>query len=145
MRSAPLIASASLLGVILAPASAAPLSAAAAADPVQQKFRAFNRHDALAIQQLYAADARLHSPDYPDLAGNTAIADTYRRLFAAIPDARDEVTLLEAGAQRVYVQFVLRGHWSGDANKPVSVRIISVYRVVGDRIVEDDTYYDRKG
>jgi ketosteroid isomerase-like protein len=143
MRSALLIASASLLSVIVAPVAA--VRNAAAANPVQQKFRAFNRHDAEAIEQLYAVDARLHSPDYPDLAGNTAIADTYRRLFAAIPDARDEVTVLEAGPQRVYVQFVLRGHWGGDATKPVAARILSVYRVVGNRIVEDDTYYDRKG
>jgi hypothetical protein len=141
MRSALLAASASLLTVIPGAAVAAPSTP----DPVQQKFIAFNRHDVAAIEQLYATDARLHSPDYPDLAGNAAIADTYRKLFAAIPDARDEVTLLESGPQRVYVQFVLRGHWGGDAAKPVAARIISVYRVVGSHIVEDATYYDRKG
>jgi ketosteroid isomerase-like protein len=143
MRSALFAASASLLNVIAGAAAASP--SASGTDPVQEKFAAFNRHDAAAIEQLFATDARLHSPDYPDLAGNVAIADTYRRLFAAIPDARDEVTLLESGPQRVYVQFVLRGHWGGDATKPLAVRIISVYRVVGSHIVEDDTYYDRKG
>lgn len=113
-------------------------------DVVRAKFDAFNRHDADAIEHLYAADAHLHSPDYPDLVGNKPIADTYRRIFAAIPDAHDEVTTLEVGPERVYAQFVLSGHLGGAPDKPLSIRIISVYRVEGGHIAEDDSYYDRK-
>lgn len=121
-----------------APRGAGPLAVARA------KFDAFNRHDADAIEHLYASDATLHSPDYPDLKGNEPIADTYRRLFAAIPDARDELTRLESSGQRVYAQFVLTGHLQGAQDRPVSVRIISVYTIAGGRIAEDTTYYDRK-
>jgi ketosteroid isomerase-like protein len=140
MRASLLVASLGLLGLLATPALADPLSAARV---VREKFAAFNRHDAAALEQLYATDARLHSPDYPDLAGNKPIADTYRRLFAAIPDASDDVMVLEAGPQRVYAQFVLHGHWAGATDKSVSVRIIAVYRVRGGHIAEDDTYYDR--
>lgn len=111
---------------------------------VQSKFAAFDRHDADAIQSLYAVDALLHSPDYPELRGNGPIADTYRGLFKAIPDAKDEVQSLDVSGEKVFAQFILTGHWQGAADKPVSVRILSVYTVQGGHIVADTTYYDRK-
>lgn len=113
-------------------------------DPVRSKFAAFNRHDADAIEKIYASDATLHSPDYPDLAGNKQIADTYRRLFEAIPDAKDNLESLENSSSRVYARFVLTGHVKGAEDKPISVRIISVYAVKDGHIVDDATYYDRK-
>jgi ketosteroid isomerase-like protein len=132
-----------LIGCLLA----WPAAARAAAAPlltVQHKFAAFNAHDASAIEALYAAAALLHSPDHPQLAGNQPIAATYRSLFSAIPDAQDEITRLDVVADRVYAQFVLTGHLGGAADKPVRVRIISVYTVRNGHIVEDNTYYDRK-
>jgi len=121
---------------------------AAAADSVtttvRQKFEAFNRHDADAIERLYAANAVLHSPDYPNLGGNHPIADTYRKLFAMIPDARDNLVLLQRAGDHVYAQFELSGHLGGAQDKPVSLRLISIYTVHNNRISEDNTYYDRK-
>ncbi len=111
---------------------------------VRLKFAAFNRHDASAIQSIYAADAILHSPDYPDLTGNGPIADTYRSLFNAIPDAQDTIQSLGSSGDKVYVQFALTGHWQGAADKALNVRIMSVYTVRGGRISVDSTYYDRK-
>ena len=111
---------------------------------VQQKFTAFNRHDAEAIERLYAPDATLHSPDYPNLSGNRPIADTYRKVFAMIPDARDDIASLERVGNHVYAQFVMTGHLGGAQDKPISVRLMSVYTIGNDRIVGDDTYYDRK-
>jgi ketosteroid isomerase-like protein len=145
MKAARLMALASL-------AMAASCADTAAARPdrnpaemtVRQKFAAFDRHDADAIERLYAADAVLHSPDDPELKGNGPIAGTYRQLFAAIPDAKDEVQSVDAIGDKVYVQFLLRGHWQGLPDKALQVRIISVYAVRNDRIVEDTTYYDRK-
>lgn len=125
-------------------ASAASASDAKALDPVRQKFAAFNRHDAAAIERLYASDATLHSPDYPNLQGNGPIADTYRKIFAAIPDAQDQIETLEASPQHVYVQFVLTGHYGGAQDKPVRVRLIAVYTMQNGRIRDDATYYDRK-
>jgi ketosteroid isomerase-like protein len=119
-------------------------SAEAAIDTVRLKFDAFNRHDAAMIQDIYASDAVLHSPDYPSLQGNGPIADTYRRLFEAIPDAKDTLELLETSSTHVYAQFVLTGHWRGAQDKPLTVRIISVYAIKGGQIIDDSTYYDRK-
>ena len=113
-------------------------------DSVRLKFEAFNKHDADAIEKIYASGATLHSPDYPDLAGNKQIADTYRSLFDAIPDAKDKLETLESSSGHVYAQFVLTGHLKGAQDKPISVRIISVYAVKDGHIVDDATYYDRK-
>lgn len=115
-----------------------------AAKIVHQKFTAFDQHDVAAIQDIYGADAVLHSPDYPELEGNGPIAGTYRQLFAAIPDAKDEVQSFEVIADKVYVQFLLTGHWSGAQDKPVHARIMSIYTVAGGHITADTTYYDRK-
>jgi ketosteroid isomerase-like protein len=111
---------------------------------IQLKFAAFNVHDVAAIKNIYASEATLHSPDYPKLVGNEKIADTYRQLFAAIPDARDNIVSIQSSADTVYAQFVLTGHFNGVESKPVSVRIISVYTVKDHHIVGDSTYYDRK-
>ncbi len=129
--------------LITAVLAAAPVQAAPI-DTVRLKFEAFNRHDADGIEGLYADAASLHSPDYPNLVGNKPIADTYRKLFDAIPDAQDTVEVLESSAKHIYVQFVLTGHWNGAVDKPIKVRIISVYAIESGRIVADSTYYDRK-
>ena len=111
---------------------------------VRQKFAAFNRHDAETIQNIYGANAVLHSPDYPGLTGNVPIASTYRQLFAAIPDARDEIRSFDAIGDKVYVQFTLTGHWGGDPGHGLQVRIMSIYTVKDGHIADDTTYYDRK-
>lgn len=111
---------------------------------VELKFEAFNRHDAAAIETLYASDAILRSPDYPELVGNSKIADTYRWIFDAIPDAKDSIVSIDSTENRVYVQFVLSGHMKDAGHKPISVRIMSVYTIKDHRVVSDSTYYDRK-
>jgi hypothetical protein len=144
MRTATMILLASILycwGSAAVPASHAD---GRAIDTVRLKFDAFNRHDVAAIEGIYSSAASLHSPDYPNLVGNKSIADTYRKLFDAIPDAKDNLELLEATANHVYAQFVLTGHLNGAQEKPISVRIISVYAVKDARIVDDSTYYDRR-
>jgi ketosteroid isomerase-like protein len=113
-------------------------------DVVRNKFDAFNRHDVAMIEQIYASTATLHSPDYADLEGNAPITDTYRNLFEAIPDAKDTLKVLERSANHVYAQFILSGHWKGEQDKPLTVRIISVYTIKGGHIVDDSTYYDRR-
>jgi ketosteroid isomerase-like protein len=111
---------------------------------VQSKFKAFNEHDVSTIERIYAADAVLHSPDYPELAGNTAIAGTYKSLFDAIPDARDAVQNIIGSDDKVVVEFVLTGHFGGVETKPVHARIVSIYTVKHAHIIADSTYYDRK-
>ncbi len=113
-------------------------------DVVRQKFVAFDKHDVSGIEKIYAVDAILHSPDYPALAGGAPIADTYRRLFEAIPDAKDNLESLDRVGDKIYAQFVLTGHFKGANDKAISVRIMSVYTVRDGHIVADSTYYDRK-
>ena len=131
-------------GIAAVATSATSGAEAKSGDPVRLKFAAFNKHDVDAIEKIYASDATLRSPDYPHLTGNAQIADTYRKLFAAIPDAKDELETLESSSNHVYAQFVLTGHFNGAQDKPVSVRIISVYAVKNGHITDDATYYDRK-
>lgn len=143
-------AAATILFFLIASAAMAAATPAASradaktSDPVRLKFAAFNKHDVDAIERIYARDATLRSPDYPSLTGNVQIADTYRRLFDAIPDAKDNLETIETSSNHVYVQFVLTGHFNGAQDKPVNVRIISVYAVKHGRIIDDSTYYDRK-
>lgn len=111
---------------------------------VQSKFKAFNAHDVSAIQQIYAADAILHSPDYPELTGNADIAASYKRIFDAIPDAQDTVQNIMRSDEKVIVEFVLSGHLGSADGKPINARIVSIYTVKHSHIVADSTYYDRK-
>ncbi|HEX3449127.1 MAG TPA: nuclear transport factor 2 family protein, partial [Isosphaeraceae bacterium] len=134
----------SLLAVASPVASATGTSEREPIRTVALKFSAFNRHDAATIEALYASDAVLRSPDYPELLGNSKIADTYRWIFDAIPDAKDSIVTIESTANHVYVQFVLSGHLKGAENKPINVRIMSVYTVKDHLVVSDSTYYDRK-
>jgi hypothetical protein len=120
------------------PADTGPMAA------VRHKFAAFNQHDVGAIEKIYSSRATLNSPDYRHLVGNKPIAETYRKLFDSIPDAKDEIELLESAGEHVYAQFVLSGHWNGMQDKPVNVRIMAAYTVRDGRIIEDATYYDRK-
>jgi ketosteroid isomerase-like protein len=145
MNAKHLMTAACLAGVAACAGNApSPAGQADAAKTVQRKFTAFDQHDAAAIQDVYGVDAVLHSPDYPELKGNGPISGTYRQLFAAIPDAKDEVQSFDVIGDKVYVQFVLTGHWSGAADKPVHARIMSIYTVADGHIVADTTYYDRK-
>lgn len=136
-----------ILFFLLASSMAATTTSAAetkSSDPIQRKFAAFNKHDAEAIEQIYASDATLRSPDYPSLMGNVRIADTYRKIFDAVPDAKDELETLERSSNHVYAQYLLTGHLKGAQDKPLSVRIMSVYTVKNGHIIDDATYYDRK-
>lgn len=131
-------------GMLSACGLAAARGNADSVNAINLKFAAFNRHDSSAIQDIYAIDAILHSPDYPALTGNAPIADTYRGLFSAIPDAQDTVRSLGSSGDKVYVEFTLTGHLKGAADRPIDVRIMSVYTVKAGKITVDSTYYDRK-
>jgi len=113
-------------------------------DTVRLKFAAFDRHDVATIRSLYARDAILHSPDHQRLTGSGPIAETYRSLFALIPDAQDAVASLDVSANKVFSRYVLTGHLQGAGGKPIKVSIMSVYTIRNNHIVLDETYYDRK-
>ena len=113
-------------------------------ETVRSKFAAFNLHDVAAIEKIYSQGAILNTPDYRDLVGNKPIAETYRKLFDAIPDAKDDIELLESAGNHIYVKFIMTGHWNGAQDKPINAHIMAVYTVRDGRIIGDTTYYDRK-
>ena len=137
------IATAALQLAVLAGAPAAPGSGCGAQprETVLCWFAAFNRHDAAAIERLYAPDAVLRDPDHRMLRGNKPIAATYRSLFRHVPDVHDRLLHVDVAGRRVYVEFISTGSSGG---KTFHLPILSVLTVEGGRIVEDSTYFDRQ-
>jgi hypothetical protein len=127
---------------------AAALSDPAQASPppqvvVQAMFDAFNRHDAAAMASLYADDARLASSDF--CANRTGPADvlrTYRALFAAYPDIRDEIEQVVAQGDHVAVLFVAR---SGQGSSALAMPIATFLTVRHGRIQSDESRFDTDG
>ena len=111
---------------------------------IAEWFRAFNRHDADAIQRLYASDAVHQCPDHWLLRGNKAIADVFRSLFASIPDVTDTIKSLDSCGNKVFVEFVATGASTGHGGERLNMRMFSVLEVRNGKVVRDSTYYDRK-
>lgn len=127
--------------VALAAASATlPNPIASPRQVVEAMFDAFNRHDPVAMQALYAADARLTSSDFCTVRGRADVQRTYRDLFAAFPDIRDEVQVMIVEGDRVAVRFVAisaRGGLRLDMQAMMEVR--------DGMIVGDHTLFDNGG
>lgn len=52
----------------------------------EQFVAAWNRHDAAALADLYAADATVESPLFATLRGRAAVEESYRQMFQIFPD-----------------------------------------------------------
>lgn len=107
---------------------------------VMAMFDAFNRHDAAAMEKLYAPDARLTSPDFCSARTRDDVVRTYEAMFAAFPDIHDEVQSTVAEGELVAVRFVARSR-RGDLVLPVQAMI----RVHNGLIVQDDSLFDAGG
>ena len=110
---------------------------------VRAMFDAFNRHDAAAMARLYASDARLASSDFCAVrTGPNEVLRTYRELFAAFPDIRDDVISIVIDGDQAAVRFTS----SSDAPEHKFRLELMTYFRFGDRlIVEDDTIFDTQG
>ena len=110
---------------------------------VRAMFDAFNRHDAEAMARLYAADARLVSSDFcGPRTGRAEVARTYRELFAAFPDIRDDIEQVVVQGSQVAVRFVARSRAGGT---PLHLPISTFVTVKRGRIVSDDSTFDTGG
>jgi ketosteroid isomerase-like protein len=107
---------------------------------VQAMFAAFNRHDAAAMEQMYAEDARLTSSDFCHARGRSDIERTYNALFKTYPDIRDTVETIVSQGDRVAVRFTAASSSGG-----ISMTIHTFLRVRDGRIVEDDSVFDAGG
>jgi predicted ester cyclase len=106
-------------------------------------FDAFNRHDAAAMAQLYANDARLASSDFCAVRnGPTEVLRTYRELFAAFPDIRDEIDQVVVEGDHVAVRFVAR---SGQGSSALAMPIATFLTVQQGLIQSDQSTFDTGG
>lgn len=103
-------------------------------------FSAFNHHDPAAMEQMYAADARLTSSDFCHPRGRSDVKRTYAALFTAFPDIHDDVKDMVSQGDRVAVRFVATSKSGG-----LSLTIHTFLRVRDGRIVEDDSIFDTAG
>ena len=132
---------ATLLAMIFLLQPAQPTAAARSpAVVVGAMFAAFNRHDAAAMEQMYAPDARLTSSDFCHTRGRSDVRRTYEALFRTFPDIHDDLTTLVSQGDRVAVRFIAVSKQGG-----MSLTIHTFLRVRGGQIVEDDSVFDTGG
>jgi ketosteroid isomerase-like protein len=101
-------------------------------------FAAFNRRDLAAMEALYAPHARLTSSDFCAPRGRADVRRTYRALFDAHPDVRDEVEAMVVEGDRVAVRFRARG-------ASLDLHLMTFLRFERGLIVADDTIFDTRG
>lgn len=105
-------------------------------------FAAFNRRDFVAMEALYAPDARLVSSDFCAPRGKADIRRTYQKLFDGHPDVRDIVDVMIVEGDRVAIRFRAVSQSGG---RTLDLPIMSVLRFDRGLIVEDDTIFDTGG
>ena len=85
-----------------------------ALEVIQHFIDAFNRHDADAVNALYAEGATYHSPRFDHPVKGQAIADFNKSVLTAYPDLRFEVISSgDIGGGLVATQMMLRGTHTG--------------------------------
>jgi steroid delta-isomerase-like uncharacterized protein len=128
-----------------------------AKDSYSKAVEAFNKQDASAFAALYAVDAIVHDPLYPQpLRGRDAIQQDAVEVLRALPDARFTLAgVLEAG-EAAALQYNLSGTHLGplatpEGEIPATGKSFSTDGAVFSRInergevVEERRYYDVAG
>lgn len=115
---------------------------------------AFNRDDPAAFAELYAEDAMVHDPQYPQpLSGRAAIEQDLTELRRALPDARFTLLHVLQDGPTVAVEYGLSGTHLGplalpDGEVAPTGRTIDLPGAVFSRIdgdgfvVEERRYWD---
>jgi steroid delta-isomerase-like uncharacterized protein len=123
-----------------------------APEVIQRFIDAFNRHDADAVNALYAEGATYHNPRFDHSLKGKAIADFNKSVLAAYPDLRFEVISSgDTGGGLVATQLMLHGTHTGsfmDGTPPtgrtVSYPLASFAQIEGDKIRSQHIYLDRQ-
>lgn len=109
---------------------------------IEHLFAAFNRHDVVALQKLYAPYAKLTSSDFCKPRMGVDVTRTYDAMFKAFPDIRDDVISIVIDGDQAAVRFTS----SSDAPEHKFRLELMTYFRFGDKlIVEDDTIFDTQG
>ena len=123
-----------------------------ALEVIQHFIDAFNRHDADAVNALYAEGATYHSPRFDHPVKGQVIADFNKSVLTAYPDLRFEVISSgDIGGGLVATQMMLRGTHTGpfmDGTPPtgrtVATPLASFAQIEGDNIRSQHIYLDRQ-
>jgi len=102
---------------------------------VIEMFAAFNAHDPARIARLYAADAVVISPETctPQI-GRKAVAESYAKLFAELPDVQDQIDILVVEGDKIAVSFTASSAAMGFETPIASFMILKDGLVVEERV-----------
>jgi len=117
-------------------------STGSAHELIDRLFAAFNRHDAAALQALYAPEAVLTSSDFCRPRTGRDVTRTYAALFSSVPDIKDRVVNVIIEGDRAAVRFVSSSELPG---KSFRMQLVTLLRFRDGRIIEDDTIFDNGG
>jgi ketosteroid isomerase-like protein len=109
---------------------------------IDKLFGSFNRHDVAALQAMYAPNARLTSSDFCQPRTGADVTRTYGGMFRAFPDIRDDVETIIIEGDRAAVRFVSSSRAPGGGFR---LKLMTIFRFSGGRIIEDDTIFDTGG
>ena len=127
------------------------------ANVVQRSVEALNKHDAAAFAAVYAPDAVVYDPYYPEpLKGRDAIQKDISDFFRAFPDIHNALRSTLADGQIVAAEFTVSGTHQGPLTLPTgeipatgrSLRFDGgVFARVNSQgeIVEEHRYFDLAG
>jgi steroid delta-isomerase-like uncharacterized protein len=118
----------------------------------QRFIDAWNRHDADAVNALYAEGATYHSLRFDHPLKGQVLADYHKSVLTAFPDLRvDVISSGDIGGGLVASQLMLHGTHTGpymDGTPPtgrtVGYPLASFAQVEGDKIRSQHIYVDRR-
>jgi steroid delta-isomerase-like uncharacterized protein len=110
---------------------------------VQHANKAYNAHDADALAASYAEGATYSDSRAGEAFTGKAIVNYAKAVWAAYPDASVElITIADTGRGLVAAQWVLRG--TTPTGRTVTLPGASFTQVNGDKILSEQTYFDRQ-
>ena len=124
---------------------------AALPPPLDELLAAWNGHDSRRLAALYAEDAVVEEMilGSPVHRGPEEVAAWAEVQFAGLPDLRFEVGRAFAAGDRLVLEWVYIGTYTGQfpglppgAGQAVSVPGVTVFELEGGRIVRETLYYD---
>lgn len=130
---------------------------ATARDVIQKMLDAFDRHDPDAYAGLYAADAVVRDPGYPEpLRGREAIRKDMEDFFRAFPDIQCSITTLLSEGDRIAMEGSTTGTHNGPLTGPAGTISPTGRRVSMDcafflrldrdgQVSEENRYFDLIG
>jgi ketosteroid isomerase-like protein len=90
-------------------------------------------------EALWSDDIVLIQPMMASLRGKQACRESFRRLFALIPDLRADVHRVGHGPKEVFIEFTLSGTYGG---KPIAWNAVDRFTFTSGLIAERVSYFD---